>query len=141
MSNEMASAKLFPPLLDGKLPAQVGNTLRIPYQHNRAVGAGDIIGINLKLKTVATDTIVNETLFTTNVANGEAVFENVSGLQVGQYYKAQIAYNNGTTIGYFSTVGVFKYTAAPTVTIENDSSIVFDLLCYNAIVPMHIDDG
>jgi hypothetical protein len=51
----MASQKLFAPQIEGKLPAQVGDTLIIPYLNNRAVGPADYVGLNLKIKTIATN--------------------------------------------------------------------------------------
>jgi hypothetical protein len=45
----------------------------------------------------------------------------LKNLHTGDYYKVQIAYvhKKENTIGYFSTVGVVKYTGQPTITIEN----------------------
>jgi hypothetical protein len=39
-------------------------------------------------------------------------------LKVGQSYKIQLAYYKGNEIGYYSTVGIVKYTNTPTLIIE-----------------------
>jgi hypothetical protein len=49
---------LYPPYLDGKLPAQIGDTLRIPFEHNRAVGNGDYTGIRLYVKNIYTNNLI-----------------------------------------------------------------------------------
>lgn len=111
----MANDKLYPPYIEGKIPAQIGNTLRIPYQHNRAVGAFD--SLNLKIKTVSTG-LEKGIIAGGKAENNVAVFNNGIGLQIGQYYKAQLAYVSGAVVGYYSTAGIFKYTGEPTVTIQ-----------------------
>jgi len=48
------ATKLLPPSIDGKLPAQIGDTLCIPYAHNRTVGADDYDKMSLLIKTIST---------------------------------------------------------------------------------------
>ena len=108
-------AKLSPPTINGKLPAQVGDTLRIPYLHNRIVGEESFTNLKLKIKTITTNTIVAEIV---GDKQGNFTIEN-NLLNVGQYYKAQLAYMVEEEEGYYSTVGVFKYTAQPTVSISD----------------------
>ena len=119
--------KLYPPYIEGKLPAQIGDTLRIPYQLNRAVGPADLNGekIHARIKTITTGQQVAalETDFRNNATNDVYYAEfSISGspLQVGQFYKIQLAFGEGN---YYSTVGVFKYTGTPIVSInEMDNS-------------------
>lgn len=109
---------LYPPYIDGKIPTQVGDELIIPYEHNRVTS--NYTGFKLLLKTVAT----NRQITVLSDEGEDAKFTLASGvLTNGQYYKAQLAYykdNEGiTTIGPYSTVGVFKYLSTkPTVIIE-----------------------
>lgn len=105
---------LYPPYIDGKIPTQIGDELVIPYEHNRVTS--DYTGFKLLLKTVAT----NRQIVVLSDEGEDAKFtlsENI--LTNGQYYKAQLAYYKDTTIGPYSTVGVFKYLSeTPTVSIE-----------------------
>ena len=53
---------LCPPYIEGKIPAQVGDTLRIPFQLNRAQGVGDLLRkkIYARIKTISTNQILTE---------------------------------------------------------------------------------
>ena len=135
-------AKLYPPYLEGTLPAFCLNTagdgvLTIPFAHNKAVDArNQVCGIAVKVKTVQNDVLI--TSFTTSNTSGIYTDnENGSGqvvftvsdfvvngvkdwtIAIGQYYKIQIAYLyiGSKEIGYYSTVGVIKCTSTPEVTI------------------------
>ena len=119
-------AKLNPPYIEGKLPAQVGNALRIPYTLNRSQSIIDVIGTQLKaqIRAVSTNKLLLELVCDFENNNSLDYFYanfNLESdkLMVGQYYKVQLAFQEGNTVGYFSTVGVFKYTAIPEVSIEN----------------------
>lgn len=115
----MATTKLLPPYIEGKIPAQIGNIIQIPYSHNRAVGTSAYKAFKIKLRTVATgqDVGVIEAYGNEGLAIGE--IPNSINMVVGQYYKVQLAYvDNQNAVGYFSSVGVFKYTAKPTLYIS-----------------------
>ena len=123
-------ATLYPPYIEGKLPAQVGDTLRIPYQLNRAVGEIDLQGakIRAKIKTVSTNSLVSDQVtgdFLANSSNGVYSTEldlkgPVVNLTIGQFYKIQLCFEKeGYSGQYFSTVGVFKYTTQPNVFIDD----------------------
>jgi hypothetical protein len=48
----------------------------------------------------------------------EAALKDIK-LSIGQYYKIQLAFIDANgVVGYYSSVGVFKYTAKPTIYIE-----------------------
>ena len=118
-------ATLYPPYLEGKLPAQIGDTLRIPFEHNRAVGDDDYTGIRLYVKNIYTNNLIDKFDF-----NGHADLEFVFKMEenpftIGQYYKAQLAYLKDGEVGVSSTVGVFKYTAQPVVTVEQLNEFVY----------------
>lgn len=115
-------AKLYPPDLGGVIPAFYGTTLVVPFSMNKAVSKGEVLGVSLKLKTVQSNTyLITQT--TTNFTTDEAIFtfsnELSKKLSIGQFYKVQIAYVGIDGPGYYSTVGVVKYTSEPKVDIEN----------------------
>lgn len=107
-------AKLNPPYIEGKLPAQVGNTLAIPFEHSQTKPA-DLSGIKLraKIKTVNTNKQI-ATADSQDANTAEFAFDS-NPLTIGQFYKIQLCYLNGDEEGYYSTVGVFKYTSEPIV--------------------------
>lgn len=108
--------KLLPPSIETKLPAQIGNMLNIPYLHNRSVSGGDYKKFILKIKTISTD--IETTLYSNSQDEAEFNLTEEIQLTVGQFYKAQLAYvAQDDTIGYYSTVGIFKYTEEPTLAI------------------------
>ena len=119
------NTKLLPPVLEGTLPAFTGTTITVPFAMNRAVSLSEVSGIELKIKTVQNDmfvaTVSSTEIITINGSSCKAVFDfsDIATLQLGASYKFQIAYiANDSTIGYYSTVGVAKYTTKPEVTIE-----------------------
>jgi len=122
----MANEKLNPPLLDGKINAQVGDHIVVPFTMNRAVGLAQFRSVTMMIKTVSTGVEIGS--FTCDKSSlyfkdkhYVATFLNAGvGLQIGQYYKIQLAYchEEDGTIGFYSTVATFKYTAQPEVTIK-----------------------
>ena len=118
----MATNKAFPPIIESRLPAQKGNTLSIPFQHSPAVSS-EVSGINVKIKQITTNNIV--ATIDGIIDNSVAVFNIDAALNpliVGQHYKAQLAYKDDQTYGYYSTVGVFKYTGEPSVAMYSNES-------------------
>lgn len=114
-------AILYPPYIEGKLPAQHGQFLNIPFQMNRAVGVEEISGIKALIKNISTNTLVtslisdsSRSIFTTNESMAVFDLQDIK-LQIGQYYKIQLAEVNSSI---YSTVGIFKYTITPQVTIQ-----------------------
>lgn len=105
---------------------------------NKTVNVNEINGFKLLVKSVS-----NSKLLTTlsalksdwNQTTNEVVFTIPDGdfkntkLKIGQYYKIQLAYtsyqegDSQETIGYYSSVGVVKYTARPIIGIEGLSFI------------------
>lgn len=138
-------AKLYPPIISGTLPAfyleesNMDRTIKItvPFTMNSAVGASQIKGFALRMKTVqnsnylytaqTTDNIyfnlegssyVTFVLKTSNSAEERELI--LQTLKVGLFYKIQIAYiDNEGEVGNFSVVGISKYTTKPTVYIQN----------------------
>ena len=124
-------AKLFPPLIDGVIPAfyKDGNKIKItiPFSLNRTVSPTQIQGIVMKIKTTQSNTY----LFTIEQRdslyynNSQVVFyiEDNDKLKIGNFYKIQIAFIGQTEIGYYSSVGIGKYTTKPQIYIEDLQTI------------------
>ena len=126
--------KLNPPLIEGTLPAFYADalstglgtaTLTVPFALNRAVSRDAIAGLQVRIKTVQSNTVLTEI----QCENPEYALEKLSAdfilssdilskISVGQYLKVQLAFiNANNTVGYYSAVGVTKYTTMPTVSI------------------------
>ena len=118
-------AKLYPPIISGIIPAFAGTTLVVPFSMNRAVSRTEVGGYSLKLKTInnlnkitSSSTIVtdNSVMFTID----ESQLQTSNGKPGYGHYKIQLAYiDKNNEIGFYSTVGVVKYTAVPTVKIND----------------------
>lgn len=120
--------KLYPPNIEGTIPAFYGTTLVVPFSMNKTVSKGDIYGMQVKIKAIQSGAYIL-TSDTTFIEFDPACiakfdFSQLSAknrLKVGQHYKVQIAYianDENKTVGYFSTVGVVKYTTQPNIVIE-----------------------
>ena len=132
----MAGIKLYPPTISGSLPAfyNDGGTARIavPFSMNKAVNSSEIKGLSLKIKTVQSNTFICDLQTIGNVqtmiANKVAIFDwinindnssNMKKVTIGQFLKVQMAYiDQNNNPGYYSTVGIIKYTAKPQIFIE-----------------------
>lgn len=122
-------AKLYPPNINGTIPAfcKDGTVLiTVPFSMNKAVSKSEVMGFALKVKTVSG--VVKGVIKTTTSSNSSYdIEENSSAIfdashldfSVGQYYKFQLAYvGTDGVVGYYSTVGVAKYTTMPSITID-----------------------
>lgn len=123
-------AKLFPPLIDGVIPAfyKDGNKIHItiPFSLNRTVSPTQIQGIIMKIKTTQSSTYLftveqRNTLYyqLDNSPQVDFYLEDNGKLKVGQFYKIQIAFIGKSEIGYYSTVGIGKYTTKPSIYIND----------------------
>lgn len=116
--------KLYPPYIQGSVPAFSDHILSVPFSINKTVNAAEVSGIRLLIKDLynnfLTDQIINAESY--DLESGIAYFDLSlikDELYVGQYYKIQIAYvDNYNQAGYFSSIGVTKYTSAPRVYID-----------------------
>lgn len=124
--------KLSPPLVEGTIPAfysDDGTTAKlvVPFSMNRAVSPIQVKGIAIKIKTVQSSTYLYDAIlidnFYFNLENSPwAEFHiPVNKFRQGQFYKVQIAYINAANdeVGYFSSVGITKYTSKPELYIRN----------------------
>lgn len=121
--------KLYPPYLEGTIPAfcdsKEGTVLAVPFSMNRAVSKREVAGFYLKLKTLQSDKYLITLKSLKYDLENQIVYFDLSNfkdkLNIGQFYKIQIAYiesDKTSTIGYYSSVGVVKYTSRPNVYIE-----------------------
>jgi hypothetical protein len=53
-------AKLYPPYIEGSIPAFYGTALTVPFSMNRSVGRQEVSGITLKVKTVQSNSFLFE---------------------------------------------------------------------------------
>lgn len=114
-------AKLYPPYLEGTIPAFYGDSITVPFSMNRAVGKNEIIGFSLLIKSIQTGSQLEELeAFKYDLENGTATFNlNPIDYSVGQSYKFQLAYIGNEGVGYYSTVAIAKCTEPPVIEINN----------------------
>ena len=135
-------AKLYPPGLAGSLPAFTDiNNVTIPITQNKTVRYVENRKLNALIKTVQTNKVIG--VVEGNMINSENAKFNFSEfkkrLKIGNFYKIQIAYIDNNDVGYYSTVGVIKYTAAPVVKIQQlDEKQLNDR--YNEFTGVYIND-
>ena len=128
--------KLYPPILAGTLPAfyldDTKTTVAVPFQMNRAVSFSEIQGFKLKIKTVQNSRLIGNTIeYKYDKSQGDLseipfyLSSFTELLNLGQYYKIQIAYKGiDDIVGHYSSVGVIKYTNKPIVNIYNTNKEV-----------------
>lgn len=152
--------KLYPPIIPGTLPAFYTDgtvtKITVPFSMNRAVSSGSIKGFALKLKTAYSNTLIDvlKIIIDNNFdfASKKIAFfwsdnSTLSKIKPSQFLKAQLAYistdNNIETIGYYSTVGVIKYTDKPELKIQefelennsNENEKIFCSTCTGIYTP------
>ena len=152
--------KLYPPIISGTLPAFYTDgtvtKITVPFSMNKAVNTEDIDGFALKLKTAYSNTLIDVLkIYEFNSTSKEITFiwetdggdNTLSKIKPSQFLKAQLAYintdNNTETIGYYSTVGVIKYTDKPELKIQefelennsNENERIFCSTCTGVYTP------
>ena len=123
--------KLYPPVIEGTIPAFSGTELTVPFAMNKTVGQIQVHGFALKIKTVQSNrylvSISTQDLQGCKIQYSFEPYTSVTfkfsdeimkKFNRGQYYKIQLAYINGEDVGYYSTVGIIKYTYKPDVFIN-----------------------
>ena len=150
-------AKLYPPYIEGTIPAFYadGNQaiLTVPFSMNKAVSIADFTGIALKVKTVQT----NEFIYSATTANSEIDYLRTNfkanftinltqnpKFKIGQFYKIQIAYcgsDAARTPGYYSTVGVVKFTTYPSVKIADLMNFSTHRMTYTGVYSQTSEDS
>lgn len=133
-------AKLYPPNIKGVIPAFYGTTLVVPFSMNKAVSEKEISGFEVKIKTISGEvkmTLATESMDDVDMIESKVVFTlpEDNDFKVGQFYKIQLAYI-GKPIkipGYYSTVGIAKYTVQPQVYIEGLEGNTSNTHIYNYV--------
>jgi hypothetical protein len=143
----MATTKLYPPHIEGTLPAfylektskdsnPTGAYISVPFSMNVAVSSVSVKGFYLRLRTASSGNYLFEPVYSDNydLDKGIVIFElsynQANALREGQYYKLQIAYCQDLSIeeqsligygdvGYYSTVGIAKCVSKAEVSIMN----------------------
>ena len=124
--------KLYPPIIEGTLPAFCDSIIKVPFTMNKSVSKNSVKGFALKIKTIKNqsnillgqeqDAIITSTETwdeTSNIVSFNIGDSIKSKLNIGQFYKVQIAYvAEENVVGYYSTVGIIKYTSKPNLSIE-----------------------
>lgn len=120
-------AKLYPPQINGTIPAFYSNVAEgttkvvVPFSMNRAVSTSQVKYMNMQMKTLNGSLICIVPSESIDFINMTATFnmrDYAYKITVGSYYKIQLAYienNENAEIGYYSTVGVIKYTTYPSI--------------------------
>lgn len=117
-------AKLYPPHIEGSLPAFCGGVMNIPFEHSRAVSPDyDIKGFYYILKDIQQSKIIaSQSVALSSIiknTDGSLVLQcpvNPALVSVGTFYKCQLAYvGQDNQIGYYSDVGIIKYIQEPEV--------------------------
>ena len=140
-------SKLYPPSIEGKLPAFAGDSLKIPLTMNRAVSMIQVTGMRALVKTVQTGavkaTLEGSLSFEQNTGRYYAIFElGTNGFTptLGQYYKVQVAYvDRNHQVGYYSSVGIIKFTSYPSLRIPDLENNFYGKYDYVAIYSQEND--
>lgn len=134
-------AKLYPPYVEGTIPAFYGTVLTVPFSMNKSESSKNVSGMHLKVKTVQNNNYIiscYSSSVTMETSSCQAVFQltdsDVRQLKIGQHYKIQIAYvNYNNQVGYYSDVAIVKYTGQPVVAFEGLSTAAANTHRYNYI--------
>lgn len=123
-------AKLLPPIVEGTIPAFYSSdgtvvNITVPFIMNRAVSFIEVKGIELKIKTLQSSTVLGGRAFPAiefNLSNNcYATFSiPVNLFNLKQFYKFQIAYIGlDNQVGSYSSVAIGKFTSKPEVYVDN----------------------
>ena len=132
--------KLPPPIIEGTLPAFYGTELTVPFVMNKAVSINEFDSFEVKIKSALNNApikINNAPIETGTIVLyqdlNKVIFDIGANLVVGRYYKIQMAYRSGNIVGYYSDIGIAKYTTEPEVFIENLNKDTINSHIYNYI--------
>lgn len=125
--------KLLPPIIEGTLPAFYGTELTVPFVMNKAVSINEFDSFEVKIKSALNNALTKtETVILYQDLN-KVIFNISADLVIGRYYKIQMAYRSGDIVGYYSDIGIAKYTTEPEVFIENLNKDTINSHVYNYI--------
>ena len=125
--------KLPPPIIEGTLPAFYGTELTVPFVMNKAVSINEFDSFEVKIKSALNNALIKtETVILYQDLN-KVIFNISADLVIGRYYKIQMAYRSDDIVGYYSDIGIAKYTTEPEVFIENLNKDTINPHVYNYI--------
>lgn len=125
--------KLPPPIIEGTLPAFYGTELTVSFVMNKAVSINEFDSFEVKIKSALNNVLIKtETVILQQDLN-KVIFNISADLVIGRYYKIQMAYRSGDIVGYYSDIGIAKYTTEPEVFIENLNKDTINPHAYNYI--------
>ena len=114
-------AMLPAPIIEGTLPAFYDDNLTVPFMMSRAVSETEVEGFQIKIKSIYQSSAIIENSEASNysISDGIATFKvDTDNYKQGSFYKVQIAYVGKDGLpGFYSTVGVIKYTTKPELSI------------------------
>ena len=113
-------SKLNAPQILSVLPSFYGTELMVKFSHNITISNEQVKEMVVYIKDLYNNFITTINSKSYSLTNQEAFFTiNETLLTIGQYYKIQLAYKDqNDEIGYYSSVGIIKYTSQPTVKIK-----------------------
>lgn len=152
----MATFKLYPPVIGSRIPAFYQDdddnlVVTVPFVNNRSVSFENIIDIKLRIKTVQTDWVNVEYSFNGTEEQLKEAWDSgiivykigkeewqkesqVWRFNVGQFYKIQLAYvDTDKQLGYYSSVGITKFSFYPEMSIEGLETQVATAHKYNYV--------
>lgn len=92
------ATRLYPPNLENTIPAFYGTSIKVPFSMNSTVSRDQIEGFMLQIKSLTSNSALINNIISNNfnIEKQKVTFvlpqEQVNKLNVGQYYKLQIAY-------------------------------------------------
>ena len=125
--------KLPPPIIEGILPAFYGTELTVPFAMNKAVSINEFDSFEIKIKSALNNALIKTETIVLYQDLNKVIFDISADLVIGRYYKIQMAYRSGDIVGYYSDIGVAKYTTKPQVFIENLNKDTINPHTYNYI--------
>ena len=125
--------KLPPPIIEGILPAFYGTELTVPFAMNKAVSINEFDSFEIKIKSALNNALIKTETIVLYQDLNKVIFDISADLVIGRYYKIQMAYRSGDIVGYYSDIGIAKYTTEPQVFIENLNKDTINPHTYNYI--------
>lgn len=133
--------KLPPPIIEGTLPAFYGTELTVPFTMNKAVSINEFDSFEVKIKSALNNALIKTETIVLYQDLNKVIFDISADLIVGRYYKIQMAYRSGDIVGYYSDIGIAKYTTEPQIFIENLNKDIINPHTYNYIGKYSQFDG
>lgn len=133
------------PIIEGTLPAFYAKEdgtaiIAVPFSMSKAVNKKEVSGFKLKIRNIQ-GSVYSDSLSATDssnidynqgIVNFNLTADQTKNFVEGAFYKAQIAYvDTKGVVGYYSTVGIIKYTTKPQVYILNLESFNNNFHFYN----------